>query len=492
MIVADLFKRAIRPGRFLMIIACLLLPLLAVTGPVLGDEGEDDTDDSWYDGWNFTGSNAFEYRYNQEMFNAGEENQYRNIFDGYLHKGRVTIGLTLNIANFFPREPYREFNDFVQVDRAFIDYSGDKFYGVAGDFFTSFERGMTLSVLHDPVIFLDNTIRGARASFNFKHFEFDVLGGFVDDKVTDEQDWIGGLRAAFILPHDIRLGVTGVYSDDKTDDWIEGEHILGSVFVDMPGLFDRLDFYGEYAVKDSELEPSGKKGHGLYMAATYYQGEFTMLVEYKDYQRIKYDHNNPPNADRLDEFFAPDDTRGFRVKPSYYVNKTGSDLYVSYSRFENLLNGSIVEHYYGGIEQDDLFGIGYLHVWAGKRTEVDGKNEDKASLAATIDVFERDSIIIDGLIKYARDPFFCNTEIESSIGYSFSGRWILSVLYQYAEVPVWDYNNFWGGELTANITESLQGTLFVGSLKGGQVCSGGQCRYEDPFKGAKLTLVYRF
>ena len=193
-----------------------------------------------------------------------------------------------------------------------------------------------------------------------------------------------------------------------------------------------------------------------------------------------------------DEFFAPDDTRGFRVKPSFYLDKTSSDLYVSYSRFENILNGSIVHHYYGGIEQDELFDRVYVHLWGGQRTEKDGKDEDKASLASTIDVGEDDSIVIDALIKYARDPFFCNTEIESSVGYSFSGKWVLSALYQYAEVPVWDNNHFWGGELTANVTDALQATLFVGMLKGGQVCSGGQCRYEDPFEGVKLDLVYRF
>jgi len=57
---------------------------------------------------------------------------------------------------------------------------------------------------------------------------------------------------------------------------------------------------------------------------------------------------------------------------------------------------------------------------------------------------------------------------------------------------VWDNNHFWGGELTANITDAFQAKIFVGTLKGGQVCSGGQCRYEDPFDGVKLNLVYRF
>jgi len=492
MTVADLVSLARRPG-FLLFVA-LFAMLLPVAAPALADEGgeAEETSDGWLEGWNFSGSESFEYRYNDELFNAGEEHQYVNLLDVFLNKGRWTIGLTLNGANFFPREPYREFNDFVQVDRAFIDYAGDNVYGVAGDFFTSFERGMTLSVLRDPLIYRDDTIRGARASMTFKRFELDVLGGFVDDKVTDEQDWIGGIRAAVIMPRDIRLGVTGVYSDDKTDDWIEGEHILGSVFLDAPGIFDQLDFYGEYAVKDSELEPTGEKGHGLYLAATWYRGPFTLLAEYKDYERFNYEHNNPPNADRLDEFFAPDDTRGYRVKPSYFLNKTNSDLYVSYSRFENILSDSIVEHYFGGVEQYDLFGRVYMHVWAGRRSEVDGKDENKASLASTIDIGEDDSIVVDALIKYAEDPFFCNTELESSIGYSISGRWIITALYQYAEVPVWNKNDFYGGEITANISESLQAKLFVGSLKGGQVCSGGQCRYEDPFEGVKLNLVYRF
>ncbi len=99
MIVADLFTRAMHPGRFMMIIALLLLILLAAPSAVFADEGEDDTDDSWYEGWNFSGSESFEYRYNDELFNAGEENQYRNLLDAYLTKGRWTIGLTLNLVS---------------------------------------------------------------------------------------------------------------------------------------------------------------------------------------------------------------------------------------------------------------------------------------------------------------------------------------------------------------------------------------------------------
>jgi len=486
MTVADLQMLAGRTGRLVL----MALVLVLASGPALADEGGDDQ--SWYESWNFSGSASLDYRYNAELFNAGEEHQYRSLLDLFANRGRWTIGLTLNGANFFPREPYREFNDFVQVDRFFIDYAGDHLYATVGDFYTSFERGLTLSVLRDPVIFRDNTIRGARTSLNYKHFEMDILGGYVEDKVTDEQDWIGGIRAAAILPRDIRIGVSAVYSDDKSDDWIEGEHQLGSVFVDMPGLFDKLDIYAEYAIKDSELEPTGEKGHGFYMSATFYQGSFTLLTEYKDYEKFNYEHNNPPSADRLDEFFAPDDTKGFRVKPSYYIDTWDSDIYVSYSRFENILNDSIVEHYFAGIEQHGLFDRIYVHTWAGRRSEVDGKDENKASLASTIDIGEDDSVVVDFLIKYAKDPFFCDTQIESSVGYSFSGRWIASVLYQYAEVQVWDKNHFWGGELTANITDSLQAKIFAGALKGGQVCSGGQCRYEDPFDGVKLNLVYRF
>ena len=53
------------------------------------------------------------------------------------------------------------------------------------------------------------------------HFEFDVLGGFVDDKVTDEQDWIGGLKFAFIMPRDLRLAchrLDGVARDHADGD----------------------------------------------------------------------------------------------------------------------------------------------------------------------------------------------------------------------------------------------------------------------------------
>ena len=476
-----------------LVLAALLLALPFLAASAAADEGDEyGSWSSFYRGWTFSATESFDYRYHSELFNAGEENQFRNFLDTFLTKGKFTIGLSLDVANFFPREPYREFNNFIEVDRFFIDYGGEHLYGTAGDFYTSFGRGLTLSVLKDDLIYRDDTIRGLRSSLRFEHLEVDLLGGYVENRVTDEEDWVSGFRGAVVFPRDIRLGVTAVWADDKSEDWVEGEHKLGSAFLSADGIGDQLDLYAEYALKESELDPTGERGHGFYGAATWYRGQFNVLGEYKDYERFKYEYNNPPTADRLDEFVTPDDTRGFRIKPAYSLAETSTDLYVSYARFESILSGSVMEHYLAGVEQQEAFDRLYFHVVAGRKAEKQGKDENRAELAATLDVLEEDSIIVDGLIKYARDPFYCNTEVESSIGYSFSGRWILTALYQYSQVPVWDETDFWGGELTVNLTESLTAKVFAGALKGGQVCSGGQCRYEDPFEGAKLTVVYRF
>ncbi len=108
MTAVDLIISAKRTGRLALFVALFLIPLLAVSGPVIADDGDDggDTDDSWYEGWNFSGSESFEYRFNDELFNAGEEHQYRNMLDLFLNKGRWTIGLTLNGANFLKVVPF--------------------------------------------------------------------------------------------------------------------------------------------------------------------------------------------------------------------------------------------------------------------------------------------------------------------------------------------------------------------------------------------------
>jgi hypothetical protein len=47
-------------------------------------------------------------------------------------------------------------------------------------------------------------------------------------------------------------------------------------------------------------------------------------------------------------------------------------------------------------------------------------------------------------------------------------------------------------EAVWNITERNVLRIRIGGEKGGYTCSGGVCRFESPFTGAKLQLISRF
>lgn len=56
-----------------------------------------------------------------------------------------------------------------------------------------------------------------------------------------------------------------------------------------------------------------------------------------------------------------------------------------------------------------------------------------------------------------------------------------------------DDHRFWpSGELTLNLFERHQFRIFGGYERGGLKCSGGVCRWVNPFKGVKLTLTSQF
>jgi hypothetical protein len=47
-------------------------------------------------------------------------------------------------------------------------------------------------------------------------------------------------------------------------------------------------------------------------------------------------------------------------------------------------------------------------------------------------------------------------------------------------------------ELSVDLTSKQNLRIRVGAEQGGLVCSGGVCRFEEPFKGIKVVLTSLF
>lgn len=80
-----------------------------------------------------------------------------------------------------------------------------------------------------------------------------------------------------------------------------------------------------------------------------------------------------------------------------------------------------------------------------------------------------------------------------SFSYGFGARWLFTIGWQGVDMDSlhrYDNQKSWPMfEAVWNISERNVLRLRIGAEKGGYTCSGGVCRYEAPFRGAKLQLI---
>jgi hypothetical protein len=265
---------------------------------------------------------------------------------------------------------------------------------------------------------------------------------------------------------------------------------VGGASLDIASLFDFVDIYAEYDVSRSDYGYLELHGHAAYVSANFYYGNFSVLTEYKDYKNFNFKFNIPPTADHEQEHFPKMDNNGFRIEPQYYFENTNTSVFFNVGRFESPSYDYTLYHIYGGLEQWDLFDRMYIYTYVGKRRIPD--DTIKFHFDSTTAISDFNSILFTFIHRDIEDIYGEYKEDELTLGYARSPWLSLSFLWQYTERPVIDKNHFFGGEVKADLLENLTLMLFAGSLKGGVICSGGACHYEKPFKGVKLSVLYRF
>lgn len=137
---------------------------------------------------------------------------------------------------------------------------------------------------------------------------------------------------------------------------------------------------------------------------------------------------------------------------------------------------------------------------------IDKKTELKPSLEVTYNLgelfleggFERNMITAQ---SFTLDETFEYVDQEFSISIGKPERFVLFVRYAYRDhAPTEDWlieklgtQTSWPmAELSLDITNRHNLRIRVGAEKGGLVCSGGVCRFEEPFRGIKAVLTSVF
>lgn len=432
-------------------------------------------------------TNDFLYRYNEL---SGEENQFYeslSIFSGYK---KWSLGLTLRGNNFFKQTPNLTLeNPRFDVYRKFIQYNSKHLEINLGDFYSLLGRGLVLSVLKNEDLLREKTIVGGDLHYNRGRFDLRVLGGRIKDE-TENQEWTAaGGEVIFEYAKNNKAGVHFCFIDDIDTLRQLGKRFSYSFSLKGNRLFKHLSYYTEMAFLDYRDKGIGKDdGYGIYSNITYSKSHVTCFLEFKRYKDLDNEMNNPPITDRVDEISTIKNTAGLRFYFQYNFFEPDITLFFNIGRYKEY--DETGNHIYAGVSIEDF--------------------KDRLSLSASYgirDIFypikrlegnfiyqfsDRWSMELTIKDKRYSDEIFIFKEIDHTCQVSYSPYVSVFFMHQYSHNRIVNLNHFFSGGVKVYLSAGTAVELSGGTLRGGQICSGGQCFVAPPFKGVKFSFLHTF
>lgn len=427
------------------------------------------------------------YNYNQ-LANNDKNSQFYESLSIFSNYKKWSMGLTLRANNFFKQRPNATLGSAeFDVYRKYIEYNSKHWKIHAGDFYSLLGHGLVLSVLKNDDIYRERTLLGGNVHYNKGKWDFKVLGGRVKDEM-DSQEWFvagGEVGLEFVKNHTV--GAHFSYIDDVDTQRNLGERMTYSVSLRGNTLFKNFSYRTEFAVLSFQ-DSAKEEGYGFYSTLTYSKSHFTGFLEFKSYKDFDNEMNNPPLGDRTDEVSTLNDATGARVFLQYAFFEPDIQIFLNVGRYEEY--GDAGNHIYAGFNIEDLWERLSLTVSYGVRDilypvkKFDGHLIYQFSDSLSVELMMKD--------KRYRDNFFIFEETDHTFQVSYSPVVSVFVMHQYSHNKVIDLNHFFSGGIKVYLKSGTAIELSGGTLRGGQICSGGQCFVAPPFKGIKFSLLHTF
>ena len=374
-----------------------------------------------------------------------------NQLDLSLSSGRFLLGARIDAnLSFSPSE--QKFS----LAKRFAEYSNGGFRARAGDYYYSLGRGLVISLLkifeeESLEYVIDTTIDGGLLAYDAGPLMAQFFGGWVDrpaetetkDKVVGgslgwKRQGIGGVRLHYTYAG-LELGSEFGNKDVS----------LGSLSLEVPNLAGKAKLYGEFSLIRRRLYDAAEplSGHGLYLESELHLGQFSLLLELKDYKELNFEYSRPPlleseELDILADQFDDDrtDVSAVSARLDYYLPDSatlfyGKFLYLNDSPDAHMLYGSYdreIRHLFAGVEKKFTNG-GYLNGLAGWREETDTSIAFLSSDGQTLHyqfnaswpVARRLSLEADWKHKVFDGEYLDYSEIRSFLALHWSPYWVM-------------------------------------------------------------------
>jgi hypothetical protein len=438
----------------------------------------------------------------------------------------LALGLTLRLVNY-----YQQTADATlatpdgSVYRKYLKYSSGGFSLLAGDFYAQLGRGLVLSVEPIDPLLEERTISGGDLHYQGRWLEFRALAGEVRTEARD-QAWKvegGELVLKYLQGPAAGINTIGIHAV-RIEDVATGltqpfqlslmrQRTLESASAGGDNVGHLFNYYFESArlnwqhlATDAFALDPGRATYGnliLHSHGLFVMGEYRSYLGFStDIINAQNTLNNPPLADRDNEENNLNHSDSIRILTQYAFHEPDVAVFASAGRIrenDNSTPGTPGFQYdprtdcghnvFAGITAEDLFdrltisaiyGIENIH-YPERRT--DGSAMFRFTPHWSLEFKLRDlryhSPIDDSLYR----------ESDYNLQLACSPRFSIYAMHQYRTDPglLFAQNQFNSGGIRINFGHGCYLDLSGGAVRGGLVCSGGQCREMPDFKGLKLA-----
>ncbi len=455
---------------------------------------------------------------------------YKEHFEDKL-KLSIHYGDVLLYGVFFLWEPSLPNTDRLRYFDYTAQYKKDPVDVLYGRYYTTFGRGLVLNAFLDEDFRNDNSLYGLKADFKYFNSKLTLLTGRPRNVFFEEN--------TYFVKNDTTDQLRGFNIETKLvpKTTLAGRYVRINRTIDLtPKAFNELfggnigvkfgpfDSYFEYARRLGTYPVIGGrlKGEAIYFTTGLAIPGLGVSFQFLDYDNIGlggagYRYNEPPTAIKS----------GISVNRG--IDEIGYGVSVFYSPIDKVTievdNNKVTTHdtalsYLGQIFEinDDMDAVFEqtikVQTYPSYDLEITGGVERLVKQGIEIPIEKKTETKPYAEVTYNFGPFFIETGYEHNFlssdtsdyyehAVSFSlGKpelFVFSFRYERRNripewlIPKYGEETAWPlAELSLDLTTRHNLRIRVGAEKGGLVCSGGVCRFEEPFKGVKMVLTSIF
>lgn len=437
--------------------------------------------------------------------------------------GSLSGGLTGRGVNFYQQSANLTLD---QPDNAlyrkYLKFTQGGFSVQGGDFYALLGQGLVLSVLPIDKLLKERTISGGDLNYRGTWVELRALAGRVETE-TKDQAWNvkGGEFYVKFLQGDTagthRIGAHAAQIEDVLTEKMDAfliplmrKRTVSSASLGGDNVGGVANYYVESARLTWEQKPDDfmaiRPGEATYANLTLHPGRVFLMGEFKRYERFETDLinpqntlNNPPLGDREDEKNNLTHSETTRLLIQYRFLSPDVSVFISGGSIKENDHGPFVprtdtgHNVYGGFTAEDLWDWLTLSGQYGVRNVLyaerrgDGAAAIRFSKTWSLELKLQDKRYTDYYQTYHRE-----SDYQAQV--SWAARFSLSYLLQNRSDPGRNFkdNHLQSCSLRINLWKDSFLTVSGGSIRGGLVCSGGQCREMPDFKGWKVATHFVF